>query len=90
MEYVRTQIYLEPRQHRQLKHEAHRRGISLAQLLRELVDAGLGPAQTVGGDLTGLIALGDSTRPGQPAGDIGRHKDRYLADAVAAKINPHR
>lgn len=37
MRYARTQVYLEPDDHRRLRREAAERGISLAALLREIV-----------------------------------------------------
>ena len=76
MQFVRTQIYLEPQQHQYLKDEAHRRGMSLAKLLRQLVDDAVGTPHR-GGDLTGLIGLGRSR-----GGDIGSHKDEYIAQAI--------
>jgi predicted DNA-binding ribbon-helix-helix protein len=41
---VRTQIQLSKEQHRGLKAIAHRRGISLAAVIRELVDEALARA----------------------------------------------
>ena len=35
---VKTQVYLTPRQHRDLSRDARRRGVSLAQLFRQLAD----------------------------------------------------
>jgi hypothetical protein len=35
---VKTQVYLTPRQHRDLSREARRQGVSLAQLFRQLAD----------------------------------------------------
>jgi hypothetical protein len=37
MHYQRTQVYLDPEDHRALSAEAARRGLSLAALIRELV-----------------------------------------------------
>lgn len=37
MNYLRTQIYLEPEQHRDLLREAHAEGVSLAELIRRIV-----------------------------------------------------
>jgi hypothetical protein len=39
---IRTQISLDPTAYREAKREAQRRGISLAEFLRRLVDAALG------------------------------------------------
>jgi hypothetical protein len=76
VQYVRTQIYLEPEQHRFLKGEAHRRGVSLAHLLRQLVDEATG-ARRAGGDLTRIVGLGHSG-----GGDIAHYEDDYVAHAV--------
>ena len=81
MPYVRTQIYLEPRQHGHLKEEAHRRGLSLAELLRRLVDEGLSE-ERLAGDLTPLMGLGASA-----GGDVSSQKDEWLARAVEADLN---
>ena len=81
MPYVRTQIYLEPRQHGRLKEEAHRQGLSLAELLRRLVDEGLSE-ERLARDLTPLIGLGAST-----GGDVSRQKDEWLARALEADFN---
>ena len=78
MPYVRTQVYLEPDQHRALKDEAHRRGMSLAHLLREIVDEARGDAKAAG-DLTSLIGVAGT---GEPS-DVSRHKDEYISQAVS-------
>ena len=38
MARVKTQVYLTPRQHRDLSRDARRRGVSLAALIRDLAD----------------------------------------------------
>lgn len=38
---VRTQVYLTPSQHRALKKEAVREGVSMTEMLRRLIDAHL-------------------------------------------------
>ena len=81
MAYVRTQIYLEPRQHHRLKEEAHQRGLSLAELLRRLIDEGLSEERWAG-DLTPLIGLGASA-----GGDVSGQKDEWLARAIEANLN---
>jgi hypothetical protein len=70
----RTQISLEPEQYRQLGEEARRRGISLAALIRGLIDEHLGRKQPPEKDpLDGLVGIGEGT--GEP---VGRKHDRYL------------
>jgi hypothetical protein len=82
MAYVRTQIYLEPRQHRALKEEAHRRGVSLAHLLRQVTDEILAQRQPRG-DLSALVGIGASG-----SSDVTHNKDEYLAQAIAADDAP--
>jgi hypothetical protein len=70
----RTQISLEPEQYHQLGEEARRRGISLAALIRGLIDEHLGRKQPPEEDpLDGLVGIGEGT--GEP---VGREHDRYL------------
>ena len=60
MQFKRTQIYLEPDQHRALLEEARDRGVSLAALLREIVSTWTsGPAPAAGFDaLIGVVDQG--------------------------------
>lgn len=85
MRYVRTQIALTREQHRWLKAEAHRQGVSLAHLLRQLVHEALDPPRPRG-DLSELIGLWDSGERG--GSDVARHKDEYLAEAIGAHHAP--
>lgn len=79
MQYVRTQVYFEPGQHRALREEAHRRGVSLARLLRDFVDEKLGrDRKQKGWDLRPLIGILGS---GEPT-DIGRYQDDYMDQAM--------
>lgn len=39
MRYLRTQIYLDPEDHRRLVEEARERGVSLTALIREIVSS---------------------------------------------------
>ena len=83
MSYVRTQIYLEPMQHRQLKSQAQKNGISLAQLLREIVAGHLDQAEKTPrftkDDFMSIVDLGASGST-----DVAADHDRYLGQAVAA------
>ena len=65
MQFKRTQIYLEPDQHRALLEEARDRGVSLAALLREIVATWTsGPASPAGFDaLIGVVDEGGQTQP---------------------------
>jgi len=74
----RTQISLDPAEHRLARRRASELGISLAEYLRRLVRRDLGEA-TSSGDVSALFALGDSGRS-----DVATAKDAYLADALGA------
>ena len=70
----RTQISLEREQYRRLGEEARLRRISLAALIRSLIDEHLGRSQPPEQDpLDGLVGIGEGT--GEP---VGREHDRYL------------
>ena len=78
---ARTMVYLDPAQHRALKAEARRLGISLAELMRRLVSEHLEkreglPAVPKSAYLK-IIGLGASGR-----GDISERHDAYLAEAL--------
>lgn len=73
----RTQITLDPAEHRRARRRAAELGISLAEYLRRLVWQDLeGPIAK--GDPTGLFALGNSG-----GSDIATQKDAYVAEAIA-------
>jgi hypothetical protein len=70
----RTQVSLEPEQYRRLGDEARRRGISLAALIRGLIDEHLDRGQPPADDpLDALIGIGEGS--GEP---VGRDHDRHL------------
>jgi hypothetical protein len=70
----RTQVSLEPEQYRRLGDEARRRGISLAALIRGLIDEHLDRDQPPADDpLDALIGIGEGS--GEP---VGRDHDRHL------------
>lgn len=79
MPYQRTQIYLDPEDHRRLVDEAHRRGMSLAALIRELVRERLSsrsfPAPDGFGPLIGVASSAEPT-------DVAAREDAYLEDAL--------
>jgi len=73
----RTQITLDPTEHRRARRRAAELGISLAEYVRRLVRRDLeGP--TIHGDPKGLFALGDSG-----GSDVSTAKDAYVAEAIA-------
>jgi len=84
MTYQRTQIYLDPDDHRRLREEAHRRGLSLAALLREIVRERLAPrAAQDSARFDALIGIVDS---GEPT-DVASHEDDYKADALDVRYH---
>lgn len=82
MTFKRTQVYLDPEEHRMLAEEAARRGTSLTGLLREIVAAwarrGVPPSNGFG-SLIGLIQEGEQT-------DIARLEDAYKKEARDASL----
>jgi hypothetical protein len=79
----RTQITLDPRQHRRARERAAELGVSLAEYVRGLVRRDLGEDEPAS-DVSAIIALGDSG-----ASDVARHKDDYIGEAVDA-LHPRR
>ncbi len=76
---ARTQITLDPEEHRRAVARARELGISFAAYVRRVIAADLaGPPRTA--DPSVLFDLGD----GGP-GDVAREKDRYLGEALAAE-----
>jgi hypothetical protein len=72
----RTQVTLDPVDHRRARRRAAELGVSLAEYIRQLVRRDLGEA--VGrSDATSLFALGDSG-----GSDIAANKDRYVGEAL--------
>lgn len=86
MEFVRTQVYLKPQQHRELKEEASRKGVSLAELLRQLADEYL-QKQSLGS--AGLLSISDLGESGIKNGSV--EHDRYIGGSIAKEhIRRHR
>jgi len=79
----RTQVYLEPEQHRVLKREAAERGISLAELLRRIVEDHLRKDRSRK-DFFKIVGLGRSGRS-----DVAAEHDRYLAEAISEDEDLH-
>lgn len=74
----RTQIMLDPEEHRLARQKASDSGISLAEYIRRLVRADLDtPAQT---GISSIIGIGDSG-----GSDIAKHKREYIGDAVESE-----
>lgn len=78
----RTQIYLEPEQHRRLKTRAAELGVSMAEYMRTMIERDLG-GSAGGHDVSAILGLGDSG-----GSDVARHKDEYVGAAVDATTRP--
>ncbi len=74
----RTQITLDPEQHRRARQHARELGISLAEYVRRLIARDL-REDLLHADVSAILALGDSG-----GSDIARDKDDYIAEAVDA------
>lgn len=86
MQHLRTQIYLDPSQHAALLREARRLGLSLAAMIRRLVDEHFTRRRDAEPAAQGrrtaalsLIGLGSSG-----LADVSERTDRYLAEAIRA------
>ena len=77
MALTRTQIYLEPEQHRLLKKEAEAKGISLAELLRRMAWEHLRTEPTHK-DFFSVVALGKSGKS-----TVSEEHDRYIAEGMS-------
>ncbi len=77
MSLKRTQVYFEPEQHQLLKREAEARGISLAELLRQLARDHLRKDPTCE-DFARIIGLGKSG-----CVDVAEEHDRYIGNAIS-------
>jgi hypothetical protein len=75
----RTQITLDPEQHRRARARAAELGISLAEYIRTLVHHDL-REERAAYDTSAIIGLGDSG-----GSDIARMKQEYLGDAIDAR-----
>lgn len=78
---TRTMVYLDPEQLQALRAEARAQGISLAELMRRLVQHHLTarrePPPAPPNVYLNIVALGSSGRQ-----DIAEHHDRYLGEAL--------
>jgi hypothetical protein len=74
-------VYLDPHQLKALKTRAKSEGISLAELMRRIVNRQLEDQQTLppvpAATYARMVALGSSGRS-----DVSERHDRYLADAL--------
>lgn len=81
---TRTQVYLTSQQHRALKREAAREGVSMTEMLRRILDHHLLGRRTPGRApkkdlILSFVALGESGRT-----DVSASHDRALDEALRA------
>ena len=77
--YVRTQVYLRQEQHHRLIQEAKSRGISLAELLRRIVDQHLHAGQKAPKEAyLSIVGIGEDS-----AQDVSIRHDKYLGESLA-------
>ncbi|MGB9663274.1 MAG: CopG family transcriptional regulator [Moorellaceae bacterium] len=78
----RTQIYLHPEQHQALLNEAAQKGVSLAELVRQIVEEHLErrvkPPGTPKEVYLRIVGIGASGKT-----DISERHDHYLAEALS-------
>jgi hypothetical protein len=79
---VRTQIQLTEKQARGLKNLAARQDRSVADLIRQAVDAFIRTVAATGDEERRLRALAASGRFRSGSSDLGAAHDKHLADAL--------
>jgi hypothetical protein len=82
MRYTRTQVYLDPDDHRRLVDEARARGISLAALIREIVSEFTRGRRRASSSFDSIIAI---VKTGEPS-DIARFQDEYMREALERRL----
>lgn len=77
--YRSTQVYLEKDQHQAVKEEARKRGISMAELLRRLVEEGVcsGTGSSDLSSLDGIVKGGQKT-------NFAKDKQQIVEDAYSS------
>ena len=80
MKYQRTQISIAPEHHRKLSEEASARGISLAELLRQIVGAHVAERVAPYGTKSwgAIIGIAETDQPT----DVTHRWDDYMAQAM--------
>jgi hypothetical protein len=80
---VRVQVQLDPAQHRQIKQQARKLGVSVAEIVRRSVAAAFGADQDAGRDerIRRALAVCGKYRDGGRRTDVARRHDDVLAGA---------
>jgi hypothetical protein len=76
----RTQVSLDPNDHRDARRRTAEQGISLAEYIRRLVHADLARPGHSTPDISSIFGLGDSG-----GSDIANHKHEYVGEAIEAR-----
>lgn len=79
---IRTQVQLQEEQVRALKELASARGVSVAELIRQSVDALIRSARGVDEAERRRRAIAAAGRFRSGASDVSSEHDRYLAEAI--------
>lgn len=74
---IRTQISLDPEQHRAARRKAADLGLSLAEYIRRLVERDLPRREHHRGDMSRLSGMGNSG-----GSDVATFKDEYVGEAI--------
>ncbi len=80
MDRVRTQVYLEPEQHRWLRDEAKELDVPMTELLRQIIDEHVRERRRVpsASAFMRIVGLGESN-----VDDVSERHDDYLAEEIA-------
>lgn len=78
MPYTRTQVYLDSEQRRRLQEEARRQGLSMAELLRRIIDEHLRRRRKPNREAyLSIVGIGRD-----PCPDVSECHDRYLGEGL--------
>lgn len=75
----RTQVTLDPEEHRLARRRASELGVSFAEYIRRLVRDDVGGSARPAADISAIFGLADSG-----GADIATHKDDYIGEALDA------
>lgn len=89
----RTQVQFDESTYRTLKDEAHRRGVSMSAVLRDMVRVHLSadrPRRLRVEDFTFIGSGRSGQRPGDPRYPISEHHDEAVVEDLIAEMNEDR
>ncbi len=82
---TRMQVTFDREQHRLAAAKAAVLGVSLAEYIRRVVANDLADEEEAAGSISEIFGIGDSG-----GGDVARHADEYLGEALARAHIPER